>query len=125
MKKVTATKSTLRKSQIDFIEKHSPKLYAMVLQNAVGDELVFPKLNDSDSPSIGDYATIDGEPASGEYVMPEGETYVFKNGTLTEIIEDDGILSISNAERAEILEKLKKDIGNELALVKKILGLKV
>ena len=41
-------------------------------------------------PQVGDVATVDGEPAEGDYLMPSGETYVFAAGELTEIIAAEG-----------------------------------
>ncbi len=61
------------------------KTVALVLQDGNGTELDFPDLAEGDVPKVDDKATVDGAPASGEFVMPSGETYVFADGVLTEI----------------------------------------
>lgn len=38
---------------------------------------------------IGATATVNGQPAEGEYLLPDGYTYVFTAGELTEIIEPE------------------------------------
>ncbi len=59
---------------------------ALVLQDASGEsEINFPEVEEGQAPSIGDMATIDGGPAEGDYIMPDGATYVFSAGSLTEI----------------------------------------
>lgn len=57
----------------------------LTLQDAAGKEVVFNTENET--PAVGDTATIDGAPADGEVVMPDGRTFVFAAGTLTEIRE--------------------------------------
>ena len=84
----------------------------MVL-DANGAEIDFPDLEDDDTPSVGDSATIDGSPADGEHVMPNGETYVFADGALSEIIESEEEEEEESEEMAQLQEEntqLKKDI---------------
>ena len=66
------------------------KVKALVVQDANGTEIDFTDLEDGATPAVGDKATIDGAAASGDYVMPSGETYVFEDGALTEIKEAEG-----------------------------------
>tara|TARA_R110000822_G_scaffold11176_3_gene41282 strand:- start:6117 stop:7256 length:1140 start_codon:yes stop_codon:yes gene_type:complete len=61
------------------------EVVALVLQDANGLEITFPDVADDASPIIGDMATIEGQPANGEYLSPTGETWVFLEGALTEI----------------------------------------
>lgn len=55
------------------------------------DETVvtFPDIEADAEPQTGDKATINGEPANGNVVMKSGETYVFTDGELAEIIPAD------------------------------------
>lgn len=48
------------------------RVVALVLQNAVGDEVVFPDLESTENPVKGDYATINGNAVDGEVLMPDG-----------------------------------------------------
>lgn len=64
------------------------------------------------TPVAGDIATVDGTPASGEYLMPDGSTYVFTTdgtGALVEIkpaeTDDDEEIDALRAEN----EQLKAD----------------
>ena len=58
----------------------------LVLQDASGEkELVFADLEPTDVAEVGQMATVDGEPADGEFIMPDGSTLVFTKGELTEI----------------------------------------
>lgn len=77
-----------------------------LIQDANGDEIDFPDLEDDDTPSVGDNATVDGSPADGEYVLPSGETYVFTSGELTEIQEAED--EEEEEEDAEEMAQLKK-----------------
>lgn len=54
-------------------------------QDATGVEILFPKLDKYAIPNEGDFATIDGEPASGEFLLPNGGKYKFVKGVLTDI----------------------------------------
>lgn len=96
----------------------------MVL-DATGAEIDFPDLEDDDTPSVGDTATVDGSPADGEHVMPSGETYVFAAGELTEIQpaeeeeEDESEeLQALQAENAQLKKDMKALKKSEKALKK-------
>jgi ATP-dependent Clp endopeptidase proteolytic subunit ClpP len=67
-------------------EKTGGKFQALKVTDADGKEIDFPDVEDRD-PEIGDKATVDGNAASGEYLMPDGKTFVFESGALTEIKE--------------------------------------
>jgi ATP-dependent Clp protease protease subunit len=60
-----------------------------VVQDATGAELDFTDLPDDAVIEVGATATVDGSPAEGEYLMPDGYTFVFTAGELTEIIEPE------------------------------------
>jgi ATP-dependent protease ClpP protease subunit len=59
---------------------------AIMLQDVNGQELDFGNdIQDVTQISVGVAATVAGQPADGEYVMPDGTTYVFSAGVLNEI----------------------------------------
>ena len=86
------------------------KIVNIVLQDNNGLEIEFPEVMDGESPAIGDVATVDGQPASGEYLMPDGSTYVFVDGALSEIKE----VEVEDAAQAE-LEALRKQLAEKEA----------
>ncbi|MFL9845458.1 Clp protease ClpP [Flavobacterium rhizosphaerae] len=64
-------------------------IFNKVVQDATGAEIDFTELPDDGVIEIGATATIDGVPAEGEYLLPDGTTYVFEAGELTDIIEPE------------------------------------
>lgn len=64
-------------------------LKALLLQDSAGTEIDFYELSEGDTPAVGDKARVDGANASGDYVMPSGDTYVFEDGELKEIKEGE------------------------------------
>jgi len=58
----------------------------LVLQDATGVELVFPDLEPTDVATADEKVTIDGKPADGKHLMPDGSTLMLANGVLTEIV---------------------------------------
>lgn len=65
------------------------KKNAKVVADSTGVEIDFYELEDGATEAVGDKATVDGKAASGEFVMPSGQTYVFDNGELSEIKEEE------------------------------------
>lgn len=63
---------------------------AVEVFTADSDVLVFPDLEEGQTPGIGDKATIDGKPASGSYTLQDGTVYVFEDGAITEIKRPEG-----------------------------------
>ena len=57
----------------------------MILQDATGVELVFPDLAEGDLAEIDTKVTVEGNPADGEYLMPDGSTIIAKGGVITDI----------------------------------------
>ncbi len=96
------------------IVKSKEKAVNLIVQDANGVEIDFTELETDATPKVGDKATIDGEPATGEYVMPNGETYVFEDGALSEIKEAD------EEEENEEVEALKQENEQLKAENKKI-----
>lgn len=73
----------------------------LVLQDVNGVEIIFPDLEASDEPFIADNATVEGKPADGEFIMPNGNTFKFENGAMTEmIIPADDEVPTEDAENA-------------------------
>lgn len=68
------------------------KVSNIMLQDANGATLDFPEIEEGQEITVGSIATVDGAPADGEYVLPDGKTFVFVDGELTEIIEmEEGV----------------------------------
>jgi len=90
-------------------------IYSKVVQDATGAEIDFTDLPDDGVIEVGAMATIDGLPAEGEYTLPDGYTYVFTAGELTEIIEpeEEAAVPATAALRAE-----NKNLKRQLNLIK-------
>ena len=104
---------------------------AILLQDANGVEIEFPEVMEGELPEAGvSIATVDGTPAEGEYIMPDGQTYIFVGGVLTEIKEveaDDNSEEIEDLKRqlAEAQSQIEAkdvqivEIANEVKAMKK------
>lgn len=57
----------------------------LILQDAVGVELVFSDLEATDVASIDAKVTVDGQPAEGEFTMPNGDVITAVKGVVTVI----------------------------------------
>lgn len=82
----------------------------IVLQDANGVSIDFAEVAEGETPAIGAIATIEGQPAEGEYVMPDGSTYVFSAGELTQIVEAE----VEDEAQAE-LDALRKQLAEKEA----------
>lgn len=83
---------------------------------SASETLLFPDLEEGDSPKVGDRATIDGRAAEGEVTLQDGTIYVFVAGILEEIKEADGDEDESETtERIETLEAENKALKDQLA----------
>lgn len=84
---------------------------SIVLQDANGVEIDFTEVADGEQPIIGEsVAQVDGMPAEGEFLMPDGQTFVFTAGVLTEVKEAE---ADANAERISQLEQELADAKAE------------
>lgn len=102
---------------------------AKLVQDANGTELDFYELEADSEPKVGDKAKVDGKPAEGDYVMPDGKTFKFVSGELTEIVEasdDSEALKQQLADKDAEIESLKQQIAdaqakseNEITAMKK------
>jgi ATP-dependent protease ClpP protease subunit len=86
----------------NFGKPEDAEVVSLVLQDANGVEITFPDVADDAAPAIGDAATIDGEPANGEYVSPEGETWVFTEGALSEVKPAEDVEETPEEEEARL-----------------------
>lgn len=85
-----------------------------MVTDANGVEIDFTELEEDDTPAVGDVATIDGAAAEGEHVMPNGETFVFTAGALTEIKPDESVDDTADMEALQAENaQLKKDLKAE------------
>ncbi len=89
------------------------------VQNANGEDLEFPNLEPDDTPSVDDKVNA----PDGEHVMPSGETYVVKDGVLTEIKpkeeEGEGDMEALKAENEQLKSDLAEANKNAEAFKKK------
>lgn len=84
----------------------------IVLQDANGVEVEFPEVAEGEMPIVGEStALVDGKPAEGEYLMPDGQTYIFVGGVLTEIKEAE-----PEDASAEKIAELEKQLAEAQAL---------
>lgn len=99
--------------------------------DANGTIIEFPDVAEGTMPVEGDKAMIDGKPAEGEYLMPNGTTYVFVGGELTQIVPveeavDVEALQAENeqlktqlAEQTTAMETQAETFKNEILNIKK------
>lgn len=111
--------SLLGKIQAFFKKNSIPK--NAVLQDVAGNEFDFgEEIEDLEQVEVGTTATLDGAPASGEYPFPNGKTYVFVDGVVTEIRETEA--EGGNDEEVEALKAELQASKDELAAVKADFG---
>lgn len=66
---------------------HGKRVYNRVeLQDATAEAIIFLDVEDVTKVSKRDKAEINGEPAKGDYVMPDGKIFRFVDGRLSKII---------------------------------------
>ena len=88
-------------------------------QDSTGKELKFPDLSEGDEPQVGDTVTVDGQPAEGEFTMPDGTVYKCEEGKITEIVAPAIEPEPSeNEEIAALQSKLKQKDRELKALAK-------
>lgn len=101
---------------------------ALVVTTGDGSMLDFgDQVQEESQISVGMSATIDGAPAVGDYVMPDGRTFKFEAGKLVEIAEADNtediaaLQSKNNELQAEIdaLKAQNSTLSNSVTEIKK------
>jgi len=100
--------------------KFRHNMYNKVIQDATGSEIDFIDLPDDSTIEVGAMATVQGKPAEGEFLLPDGFTYVFTAGELTEIIEpeEDAEAAALRAEN-KALKRQITDIKSEVLALKR------
>ena len=119
MKKDAVTKQEVETILDKFINKSFPKKEPKnkIVQDANGIELNFMDLEDSDTVAVGDKAMVDGANATGDYILPSGETYTFADGELTVIVDaEEGDEETIESLKQEI-ERLKDELGTNAQTV--------
>ena len=93
-----------------------------VIQDATGAEIDFTELPDDGAIEVGAIATVDSKPAQGEYLLPDGFTYVFEAGELVEIIEpeEDVEAAALRAENKALKRQLTTIKSEVLALKRQV-----
>jgi len=120
-KKLKAQEESIMSKIQAFFKKHNVPKNA-VLQDVAGNEFDFgEEIEDLEQVEVGTTATIDGAPAAGEYPFPNGKTYVFEAGVVTEIRDtEEGGNDEEVEEVKEEVEELKEEVEElkeELAAV--------
>lgn len=100
-------KSWIEEKFTSILNAFKKPIVNIVLQDANGVAIDFAEVMEGETPAIGAMATVDGQPADGEYIMPDGSTYVFVAGELTQIVEaiDDKANEELEALRKQLAEK--------------------
>jgi ATP-dependent Clp endopeptidase proteolytic subunit ClpP len=79
-------KSWIEEKFSAILNSFKKQIVNIVLQDANGVAIDFTEVLEGETPGLGSVATIDGQPAEGEYIMPDGSTFIFVAGELTEIV---------------------------------------
>jgi len=118
---------TVSKTEVDgllakWFNKFFPKneINNKVVQDANGVEIDFTELEADAIPKVGDLANVDGKKASGDYVMPSGETYQFADGKLDAIVPKENEEPEPTPE--EVMEAKIKTLEAELETSKDLLA---
>lgn len=89
---------------------------AITVTDANGVIIEFADLVEGDLPKVDDKATVDGQPAEGEFLQTDGTTYVFTAGSLVEI-KDAAADSEEDSEETQALKAENEALKAELATV--------
>lgn len=89
--------------------KKKSQIQNKMIFNANGEEMEFPDVDVNDSPKVGDKIIMDNDSkVSGESLMPNGETYIYANGVLTDIIEaEEEILNTIKRKKDSLNRKIE------------------
>lgn len=87
--------------------KTKPEVKMITVTTADGTILDFGDAVEEESQiAVGSVATVDGSPASGEFVLTDGRTLVFAEGAVTEIKEGEESVEALKAKLAEAEQKI-------------------
>lgn len=124
--KIEASSNSILAKIKDFFKK-SGVIKAFLLQDATGKSLDFgEEIQEANQIAVGSKATVDGKPAEGEYLLPDGVTLVFVAGEVTEIkpkeeedVEMEALKAENEALKSQLAEASAK-ADSAQALVKGI-----
>ena len=88
-------------------------IVAITVTDANGVIIEFADLVEGDLPKVDDKATVDGQPAEGEFLQTDGTTYVFTAGSLVEIKD----AAADSEEETKALKAENEALKAELATV--------
>lgn len=117
----------LIKSLAVYVATGEAEILALELQDANGDTVVFPELSENESPEVGSKIEMDGKPANGEIIMPDGSKVIAEEGVIKEIIEapseeEEAEDESNEGEEVEEAEASKEDKEKEQAKMEEMLG---
>jgi ATP-dependent Clp endopeptidase proteolytic subunit ClpP len=100
-------KSWIEEKFTSILNSFKKKVVNIILQDANGVSIDFAEVAEGETPELGAMATVDGQPAEGEYIMPDGSTYVFSAGALQEIrvVEEDSAMKEIDELKRQLAEK--------------------
>ena len=115
------TKGKEQKKGFNVVALKKGTIVNVDVTDANGTLITFPDVADGTMPIVGDVATVDGKPAEGEYLMPDGTIFVFMAGALTQVIEAGEVevdVTALQEENAQLKEQLATQTTNyETAIV--------
>jgi ATP-dependent Clp endopeptidase proteolytic subunit ClpP len=100
-------KSWIEEKFTSILNSFKKKVVNIILQDANGVSIDFAEVAEGETPELGAMATVDGQPAEGEYIMPDGSTFVFSAGALQEIrvVEEDSAMKEIDELKRQLAEK--------------------
>jgi ATP-dependent Clp protease protease subunit len=109
----TINTNKMTKEDKSFIENLFAPVLALIkkpivnitVTDADGIVIDFAELVEGDIPKVDDVATIDGNPADGEFLMPDGSAIVFAAGVVVEVKE----AAAEGADGSEDMQALKDE----------------
>lgn len=112
-----------KKSGLKAMLKKALGFQNKILKTADELEVEFPDLEENDTPTVGDKGVVDGDASyTGEVVMADGQTFVFEDGTLTEIKEkNDGGQGADDEATIEEVQKEVEEIATDIEEIKEVL----
>lgn len=93
------------------------KVTNIILTDADGLSIEFPDLVEGDEPKVGDKAMIEGVPAEGDYLMPDGSTVVFLAGEVAEIKVKEEDVTEGDSEEMTALKAENDALKEQLSTV--------
>lgn len=121
--KMNSKTQTLLNKAMHFLKGFSNKM----VETSDGKELDFYEIDEDGTIEVGVKAFFDGVDAVGSFLMISGETYVFENGILTEIIakEEEVSLEALRAENDLLRAENEKLISNLESVTNKAIDLDI